>query len=157
MFNFPKIETGNSACLQRHNDDLSYSFFLRPRVAGTFSALALLRSRGRAEWASSTRAGPAFMLQHRQAAHSRGRGEIVGPGAFASALSQHRGLQRRGLGKGRVRAPERKSLTEAAGIVRQRRSKTPAADKPSAKMGRGLGDERRGTVRQVRRAVYVEG
>jgi hypothetical protein len=29
MFNFLKIETGNFACLQRHNDDLSYSFFLR--------------------------------------------------------------------------------------------------------------------------------
>src|ERR1700726_3046069 len=29
MFNFLKIETGNFARLQRHHDDLSFSFFLR--------------------------------------------------------------------------------------------------------------------------------
>jgi hypothetical protein len=29
MFNFLKIETGDFARLQRYNDDLSYSFFLR--------------------------------------------------------------------------------------------------------------------------------
>src|ERR1700688_272949 len=29
MFNFLKIETGNFARLQRHYDDLSFSFFLR--------------------------------------------------------------------------------------------------------------------------------
>ena len=32
-------------------------------------------------------------------------------------------------------------------IVRPRRSKNPAADKPSAKMGRGRRDERRGAIR----------
>src|ERR1700730_16461641 len=31
MFNFLKIETEDFARLQRHNDDLSYSFFLRQR------------------------------------------------------------------------------------------------------------------------------
>jgi hypothetical protein len=29
MFNFLKIETGNCARLQSHNDDLPYSFFFR--------------------------------------------------------------------------------------------------------------------------------
>src|SRR5712671_1526669 len=29
MFNFLKIETGNLARLQKHHDDLSFSFFLR--------------------------------------------------------------------------------------------------------------------------------
>jgi hypothetical protein len=37
MFNFLKIETGNFARLQRHIDDLSYSFFLRQECEGCFA------------------------------------------------------------------------------------------------------------------------
>jgi hypothetical protein len=36
MFNFLKIETGNFARLQRHNDHLSYSFFIRQEQVGPF-------------------------------------------------------------------------------------------------------------------------
>jgi hypothetical protein len=41
MFNFLKIETGNFARLQRRNDDLSFSFFLRQSSAEIGTAAAI--------------------------------------------------------------------------------------------------------------------
>ena len=61
---------------------------------------AVRRSSWRARWASKAHGFDLHSGSTYKAAHSGGRGQAVGCGAFASALSQHHCLERQGVGQG---------------------------------------------------------